>query len=273
MINKFPDKLYHYCTLSAFMSIIQNKCIWLSDTRYTNDALEVRVLDETVWNALKELVDDKSFSIEKANELWALYKGNNTVGYISCFSEDADLLSQWRAYSDDGFGVAIGISFDELKIELGNPYLVAGEKKHYFGYKVDYLDDGFKDTFYNLIKSKQNWENHYFELMQFFKRNYYTKSKGFAEEKEWRIVYLPLLLFDNKTGEADDREGFDLNECKFRNSNNRIIPYYELPINTNCIKEIILGPKSKLDYSTLSMFLVQNGFKGVQIRSSSIPYI
>lgn len=24
--NEFPEKLYHYCNISAFMSIIKNKC-------------------------------------------------------------------------------------------------------------------------------------------------------------------------------------------------------------------------------------------------------
>ena len=135
MCNKFPDKLYHYCSLSAFMSIIQNKCIWLSDTRYTNDALEVRVFDDTVGAALSDLVRDEEITSEEANVFWQTYKANNTVGYISCFSENGDLLSQWRAYSDDGHGVAVGINFDALEIENSVPYLMAGIKKTLLWYK------------------------------------------------------------------------------------------------------------------------------------------
>lgn len=273
MSNKFPDKLYHYCSLSAFMSIVQNKCIWLSDTRYTNDALEVRVFDDTVWAALSDLLNDNDITVQEANTFWKVYKHNNTVGYISCFSETGDLLSQWRAYGDDGRGVAIGINFDELGIVPQDPYPIAGNRKHYFGRKVDYIDNEFMNGLYGFIKSKTNWENHYEKLFQLFRRNYYTKGKGFEEEKEWRIIYLPLLVINNETGKIVAGDEFDLKDCKFRNSNNRIIPYYELPIDLNCIKEIILGPKSKLDYATLSMFLVQNKLNEVQITHSSISYI
>lgn len=273
MSNNFPDKLYHYCGLSAFISIIQNKCIWLSDAMYTNDTLEMRVFDSTVDLALRDLLRDNQISAEEAQKFWISYKMNNTAGFIACFSEDGDLLSQWRAYSDDGFGVAIGISFDDLQIENSVPYLFAGGKKYYYGLKVKYVDDSLQHEIYSIIKDKHDLEKYQLELIRLFRLNYYAKSQGFIEEKEWRIIYLPLLAFDNQTGEAINGEGFGLQDCKFRNSNNRIIPYYELPINTNCIKEIILGPKSKLDYQTLNMFLVQNGFKGVQIHRSSIPYI
>lgn len=34
--------------------------------------------------------------------------GQTVVLYAACFSEEKDLLSQWRGYANNGAGVAIG---------------------------------------------------------------------------------------------------------------------------------------------------------------------
>ena len=40
-------------------------------------------------------------------------RGQRSV-YISCFSKKPDLLSQWRAYAEDGTGVSIGFDLKKL---------------------------------------------------------------------------------------------------------------------------------------------------------------
>lgn len=40
-------------------------------------------------------------------------KGQRSV-YISCFSKESDILSQWRAYADNGKGVSIGFDLEKL---------------------------------------------------------------------------------------------------------------------------------------------------------------
>ena len=39
--------------------------------------------------------------------------------FVSCFSADGDVLSQWRAYADDGHGFAIGFAPAEFAILQG----------------------------------------------------------------------------------------------------------------------------------------------------------
>ena len=41
--------------------------------------------------------------------------------YVTCFSYQNDLLSQWRGYADDGRGAAIGFDLDVLKEAGLNP--------------------------------------------------------------------------------------------------------------------------------------------------------
>ena len=50
--------------------------------------------------AINELLKEKSKKIKR---------------YICCFSGDGDLLSQWRAYADDGRGISVGFKKSQIK--------------------------------------------------------------------------------------------------------------------------------------------------------------
>ena len=150
--NEFPEKLYHYCNISAFMSIIKNKCFWLSDTKYTNDKEEICAFKDAVWAALNELVCNKKINEEMANKIWITYVYNTLPGYISCFSEEDDLLSQWRSYGDDGNGVAIGVDFNSLSIERGGPFRMCTNEKKCYGRQVLYINELWKNEIKNIFK-------------------------------------------------------------------------------------------------------------------------
>lgn len=271
--NNFPEILYHYCSLDAFISIIQNRCFWLSDSRYTNDALEIAALREVVIRALNDLVNDRVLSSEEAERFWSTFINNTLMGYISCFSENGDLLSQWRAYGNDGEGVSIGVDFNSMDLEIGGPFMFAGPEKRYFANKVIYADDSFKESIINFIKLKHDLQKDFDQIHQMFRLSYYTKTIGFKEECEWRIIFMPPIFFDDKTGEVIEKTSLWLQDSKYRVKGNKIISYFELPFKKDVIKEIIIGPKNTSDMETISMLLVKNGFKGIKLKRSSIPYV
>ena len=66
------------------------------------------------------------------------------------------------------------------------------------------------------------------DLCGIFNLSYYSKNEGFREEAEWRIVYLPLLLFNSTTKEAISGENTDLENTKFRTNGEKIISYFLL---------------------------------------------
>ncbi len=277
MNNKFPEKLYHYCSISTFMSIIKNKCFWLSDTRYTNDKEELAAFRASVDEVILELLTDNVIDKKMADELWWTYIYNTLPGYISCFSEKGDLLSQWRSYGDDGKGIAISVDFNKLNIEKGGPFRFAGNVKKYYGNKVIYADSNLKNQIKEILKKIIEGKNSMAEirpddLCGIFNLSYYSKNEGFREEAEWRIVYLPLLLFNSTTKEAISGENTDLENTKFRTNGEKIISYFEFSFLPDSINEIVVGPKNNSDRDTLSMFLVANGFRNVNIQKSQIPY-
>ena len=116
---------YYYCSLDTFLNILKNKEIYLSDPLKMNDKLEIRWYLDRLNDDNKEDAFDSVFERMRIRSglefsfddlLNCLnFKGQRSV-YISCFSKKQDLLSQWRAYADDGRGVSIGFDLNKLVI-------------------------------------------------------------------------------------------------------------------------------------------------------------
>lgn len=99
MENK--DVVYHYCSLDTFLSIISSGTLWLSDIMKSNDKAEFTYCRDKVNERMEEYLKDD----EEAIESWKLgcenHDSKSDILYAICFSEDKDLLSQWRGYGDD----------------------------------------------------------------------------------------------------------------------------------------------------------------------------
>lgn len=104
-----PKLLYHYTSFEAFLNIVKNKSIWVTESRYLNDSTEFRYgfdLAEDVYNNQTDKSDAARWFFENADR--ELYT------YIFSLSKQGDLLSQWRAYCPDG-GVSIGFDAKMLQ--------------------------------------------------------------------------------------------------------------------------------------------------------------
>ena len=101
-----PPILYHYCPVDAFIKIVTNKTMWLTNLFFMNDSQEHFWLRTKARKHLQEQIqgnpDDFGYdyidSILKQESMHEIY--------CACFSEQGDLLSQWQAYADDGKGVS-----------------------------------------------------------------------------------------------------------------------------------------------------------------------
>ena len=104
--------LYHYCGLDAFLSIIKNSTLWLSDIRKSNDYLECVYCRDKINEKIRGFLEDD----KEALEAWDFGYNINSdlsmdmISYVACFSENKDQLSQWRGYADNGAGIAVGFS-------------------------------------------------------------------------------------------------------------------------------------------------------------------
>ena len=133
-----PDRLFHYTTADGLLGITQNHVPRASHSRFLNDVSEpahAQAVLKDVIDALKRTCSAGSLTEQLLGSFWAwalvaLDSSNvtapNPLGitissseaphlYVFCLSEEPDLLSQWRAYSEHGSGYALGFSSNGLK--------------------------------------------------------------------------------------------------------------------------------------------------------------
>ena len=123
--------LYHYCSTKKMYGILSSKQLRMSDITKSNDYDEVFMFFPGIIDAMRERYRKDPFQFKFACEygenaisafLHLIYgyfrtrfdKGGVT-NFVVCFCEDGDKLSQWRGYADNGKGVSIGFSAQELR--------------------------------------------------------------------------------------------------------------------------------------------------------------
>ena len=134
MTQRTPRVLYHYCSLDTFKSIFDNKSIWLSDIRKSNDSLELKwIMGQCEYYILKAWVDyvkavRSEYGLERISmdhyqlfdQISSLAKDYDaecdTKNWVFCLSEKSDDLGQWRGYADDGKGISIGFNSASFKL-------------------------------------------------------------------------------------------------------------------------------------------------------------
>lgn len=103
------DKIiYHYCSMDSFFGIIANKNIRLSNAYKANDYTELECIFSIMENSMAGVFKTEFVSsLRKSYRAWL---ETYFRPHIACFSKEGDLLSQWRAYANDGKGISIGFN-------------------------------------------------------------------------------------------------------------------------------------------------------------------
>lgn len=273
-----PPILYHYCSVDAFIKIVTSKTIWLTNLFFMNDSQEHFWLRTKARKCLDEQIrgNPDDFGYEYLDTI--LKQEWMHEIYCACFSERGDLLSQWRAYADDGKGVSVGFSTSHLQrvCESLEGHLC----------NVIY-DDDTQDT---LVRAALDLpeaqgdvltaEQASFTLLErISEAASRCKSEAFAEEAEWRMVCEPHIAFD----ECEPSVWCRAQTPRFRDRNGIITPFMEVPLvegrgytkrGMEPIKEVTLGPRTspKLQEYAASLLLKQGNFRRVRVVPSSVSY-
>lgn len=111
--------IYHYCNDYVLKSICENQEIWLSDIYAMNGSDEFEWGRQLFIRVLKENKNefDQLFRFFIISKVMSAVP--NTLPLIACFSKNGDLLSQWRAYAEDGKGFSIGFNSNAVYHGLG----------------------------------------------------------------------------------------------------------------------------------------------------------
>lgn len=266
--------IYHYCNMEAFKAIIQNKTLWLSSVYNLNDYKEIHWIKDKVSKKISHVKNKENFLKYEVFEKMYLEQLPNV--YIASFSKGQDLLSQWRAYANDGFGVAIGFNTDYFKKnniiytsevlyneskqeKLIDEILAPLEK---IGNTISYESEEFKYLCKDVISNINNLSAK-------------SKNELFEEENEVRLIHSPTIKDDKKNKEFVFKD--NLSDLKFRSTCGNLIPYFELKFdkeidNTPAILEVVMGPKNKVINQEMKLFLSINDFYEVEIKNSKSSY-
>ena len=123
-----PAVVYHYCSVETFYHIISNHTLRLSDIEKSNDFMEKKWATRQCLSYIEQNIRSPyypcSVNPERAaallEEMKLQFAEYNTMILAACFSSRRDLLSQWRGYGDNGYGVCIGVSSGtEFKAAFG----------------------------------------------------------------------------------------------------------------------------------------------------------
>lgn len=320
---ELPSTLYHYCSVSTLLSIVENKSIWLSDAEKTNDYTEMKWLFSKIKEVIEQIL--ASYEGEYAKEILLRTKeiafqttGNLLMknipivqyakSFLTCFSEASDLLSQWRAYGNDGKGVAIGFNaelFDNFV--QGSYYLtkVIYDQKEILNFLHIAIEQPLKYAIESSIDKNTNKcsiselaLNVSMLIVAIWQEGFVYKNDTFSEEREWRLFR--KLQSDNYCdcdgiddyGYSDHLDGFFISNnkylgdftrspIKFRSTENDMRAYFELGFEKckqDIFKEIIIGPKCKIADLDIKLLLAKNGYiedifsDSVKIKKSQCPY-
>lgn len=246
------DKLFHYCSTDTFHKIIFNGSLRLSALSMSNDSAE----GNWIHTVLQEVIF-KDFGGEEALIGAAGYSilGNRSfLGLGVCFSSESDLLSQWRGYADDGFGICVGFDRGKLTSIVG-----ADAELFPVEYNIERQRKIVREHIDAILAAKDPNAPRQFlgEFSSTFSPiRYRMKNPHFSEEKEWRII-----------SQRQD-------PTQARATRDRLIPYLDLalPKEDGLITDIWLGPKNSSDDGAVIQFVYSHGYTGFNLHRSKLTY-
>lgn len=243
--------LFHYTSLDTFLAICQSKTIRFCELSKSNDSMEGRFVVEALESYMHHIKVPSHINacvVEVLNRFIDMY-----AYYGICLTSEADDLAQWRAYGNGGRGVAIGFNTDELfKCADASPLSgstiiteIAYGKEAILPHVEALVEvistiDGRQPPLFwgdpeKIFRSRKEcgdeWD--FKKAVEKFSTNCYSiKNPTFAMEKETRITQESTFLWS--VG------------LSFFERSGRIVPYYDVAINDQCIDCIIAGPDTNL---------------------------
>jgi len=255
MIINLPNQpaIYHYTTFKALESILRGRSLWLSHNSCLNDISEGVHGVEAIFSAMEnnpENQKDLEF-LDKYKSAWKMAVKDEGF-YVISFCEEKDALSQWRAYANEGCGIAIGVDLEYLKRSLGANEIGSA----YIMSQCGYTEDQYSEIFAKMYTSFKSLQVKETPLIIGMAASF-LKHDAFRIEREIRIVAGPGV---NTT---------------YRDLGGRIIPYHVLDLanDYSWLKEIVVGPCVQQTSIKIAIMGLLNELKAVRsVSCSNIPF-
>lgn len=271
-------RLFHYTTNAGLIGIVTSKTLRATQIQYLNDSEEfshgLLIAAGVARDRAKAASGREKLLLETISSSWERVR--RTHVFVSSFTENGDLLSQWRGYAGAG-GVSLSFSYGEL-IEIANKNangfrlikcvyeekqkrLIAGE---FIDEALTSLQNLGSEVSEEIVKDL-SWTF----LKRFQQIAACFKNHAFKEEAEWRLVSLPV---------SGDTANID-----FRSTAAVIIPFFTMNLDLGKtekgkirigIQELLIGPSSYYEeqMAAISLLFQRSGVYVATLSRTLIPF-
>lgn len=275
-----PPLLHHYASPDGLIGMVRNKEIWASNIAFLNDSKEVGHAVDYAKNAIENKIQRGGLCKSEVEILNSMHGWAGRAAkryYVASFSEDGNLLSQWRAYCPPGGGYSVGVPSAQL---------LSMAQEQGFTLAPCVYDHRMQSTIVNQLVDhhlndtvvRMNDGNHDGELLKQASWRFaqhltqvacVLKHPAFSEEREWRLI----------SGTVQEPHP----QLDFRGSSSRVIPYFhfklasqanpELAVRDGATFTVIAGPTSERDLASMAtQFLLTSLLPGAAFGASDVPY-
>ena len=287
------DKIvFHYTSLEGLLGITQSASIWGTNILYLNDTSEFSYAKSLLSSELKRFCEvnqdfNKKIKFEESpgyfffnileEKIDELLPSEHFSFYVCSFSEECDLLSQWRGYCKNGSGFSLGFSLGSLKKCIAKAGFSIKPCIYEEGRQIEEINVLLKNTsdrFIREIGSAANkemaWDtkSKYIAvdfMSEFIKLAPFLKHPKFKEEREWRIL-------------ASLKTDYVTSLINFRPGNGMVVPFIEIPLPMEAdrllINEVFIGPTNErqLSMASVDLLLKSRNVNCKKVNCSTIPY-
>ncbi|KXO06444.1 hypothetical protein AKG98_3183 [Moritella sp. JT01] len=246
-----------------------------------NDNLELHWFQDKLKSHLEKSIKYRGIELTHSpilDRLYTILSNNPLTIYLSSFSKENDCLSQWRAYANNGKGVSLGFDFNGFPFEQGTVW-PSGEIEESTGY-CDVIYDkeeqekhivAFEEIFFKnadvIHNELGNEPDNKLSVLaaKIFSYSGMFKNPAFREENEVRIIHMPHHIKGVGWKGA-------FSDIQFKNSEGKLISFFEMSFRSSIVQSITLGPKCECDEQELNLFLISHGYDNVKIYRSAASY-
>lgn len=254
---------YHYTTGQAFTDIAKSKSFWLTNGRYLNDPMDC----DDRGDELKNLAD-----VHLTGELKTAFmkaRKNLVEAYVTSFAKSSDSLLHWRAYGDDGAGIALGFDPAVLVPSDRAPGGYRLDPKVMLSaqpviYKQSKLDEYLRLIFESSVKRVEAGENVKSVAVNMLLTSKTIlcgyKHESWAGEDETRLIHLAIT------------SATEVLTRGFRVNRGNLYDYVVSPFQAEALKTVTIGPKCSFDKGMVERFLSKLGYSNFTIERSKLLY-
>jgi hypothetical protein len=281
--NDVRAPLYHYTSMAGLLGILSNEEIWFTNIFHLNDPSELAYGINIAGTILREKGNQSGNEHVAKFCAWASHvlvkAGGEIFGfYVASFSRESNDLGQWRAYADNGRGVAIELS-PSLFAGIDDPVDITDRRMaEKVIYDSEVCQRNFREAIQQAVALIARGQTHVTtntERVEFgkamarelavamFRYAITCKHPAYKHERETRL----LLLGDR--AELDPY-------ARFRTRGSILVPYVASKFHVRApgaITKIIVGPAADdLALDAVRALMRRHGLSPDLIEKSDIPY-